>query len=94
MPGLKPRATPRQVTIALLDEIQDAFNRQDVDGILAHFTDDCIWLMARGPSEPEGRLCRGKREIGEVLRARYGQIPDMRWEEMHHWICDQRKAVS
>ena len=84
----------RQVTIELLDEIQDGFNRQDVDAILSHFTDDCDWLMARGPHAPEGRRCVGKAEIGEVLRARDAQIPDMRWEEMRHWICGQEKAVS
>ena len=28
------------VTIALLDAIQDAFNRHDVDGILSYFADD------------------------------------------------------
>jgi len=49
----------RAVTIALLDEIQDAFNRHDVPGIVSHFTDDCLWLMARGPSSPDGRTCRG-----------------------------------
>ena len=45
----------RPITIALLDEIQDGFNRHDVDGILSHFADECEWLMARGPSAPEGR---------------------------------------
>lgn len=85
---------PRKITIALLDEIQDGFNRHDVDGILSHFADDCVWLMARGPSAPEGRRCVGKAEIAEVLRARYAQIPDMRWEEMRHWICDDSKAIS
>lgn len=84
----------RQVTLQLLDEIQAGFNNQDVDAILSHFTDDCVWLMARGPKEPEGRRCVGKAEIGEVLRGRYQQIPDMRWEEMRHWICDQSKAIS
>lgn len=84
----------RKVTIELLDEIQDGFNKQDVDAILSHFVDDCIWVMARGPREPEGRVCNGKAEIGEVLRTRYGQIPDMRWEEMRHWICDDTKAIS
>ena len=38
-----------KVTIELLDAIQDAFNRHDVDGILSYFADDCEWLMARGP---------------------------------------------
>jgi taurine dehydrogenase small subunit len=84
----------REVTIALLDEIQDGFNRHDVDAILAHFARDCEWLMARGPHAPEGRRCLGREEIGDVLRARYAEIPDMRWGEMRHWICDQTKAVS
>ena len=84
----------REVTIALLDEIQDGFNRHDVDAILSHFTEDGIWLMARGPHAPDGRICRGKTEIGEVLRTRYGEIPDMRWEDMRHWIVDQSKAIS
>ena len=84
----------RPLTLPLLDEIQDAFNRRDVPAILSHFTEDCIWLMARGPNAPEGRLCRGKAEIGEVLATRYKQIPDMRWEEMRHWICDPSKALS
>ncbi|MEZ5853129.1 MAG: nuclear transport factor 2 family protein [Hyphomicrobiaceae bacterium] len=84
----------RQVTIALLDEIQDAFNRRNVDDIVSHFTDDGIWWMARGPNAPEGRVCRGRTEIADVLRSRYAQIPDMRWEEMRHWIVDQSKAIS
>ena len=84
----------RTITIALLDEIQDGFNRHDVQAILAHFADDCEWLMARGPTAPEGRRCIGKAEIGEVLKARYQQIPDMRWEDMRHWIVDPTKAIS
>lgn len=85
---------PRQVTKKLLDEIQDAFNRQDVDAILSHFAEDCEWLMARGPTAPEGRRCQGKAEIAEVLTTRYQQIPDMRWEDMRHWIVDETKALS
>ena len=43
------------VTIALLDAIQDAFNRHDVDGILSYFADDGEWLMARGPDPCEAK---------------------------------------
>lgn len=81
------------VTESQLDAIQDAFNRHDVDGILEHFADDCVWLMARGPEPREGRRCRGKAEIGHVLSERFERIPDMRWVEMRHWIVGD-KAVS
>ncbi|MGI9492386.1 MAG: nuclear transport factor 2 family protein [Geminicoccaceae bacterium] len=84
----------RAVTIELLDEILDGFNRHDVDAILSHFTEDCEWLMARGANAPEGRRCVGKAEIAEVLSTRYQQIPDMRWEEMRHWIVGDTKALS
>ena len=84
----------RPLTIKLLDVIQSDFNSRDVDTILSHFSDECIWLMARGPYAPEGRRCEGKGEIGNILRGRYDEIPDMRWEEMEHWICDENKAVS
>jgi len=86
-------AGPTAVTTELLDAIQDAFNRHDVEGILAYFAEDCEWLMARGPHAPEGRRCRGKAEIGRVLSERYARIPDMRWVEMRHWIFGD-KALS
>jgi taurine dehydrogenase small subunit len=82
-----------QVTTQLLDEIQDGFNRHDVDAILSHFAEDGVWLMARGPNAPEGRRLVGKAAIGEVLRARYQVIRDMRWEEMRHWVFGD-KALS
>ena len=53
--------TPRALTIALLDEIQDGFNKQDVEAILSHFADDCVWLMARCPMAL-GRL----QELGQL----------------------------
>ena len=85
--------TTGSVTLELLDAIQGAFNRQDVDAILSYFADDCEWVMARGPNAPEGRRCRGKGEIGEVLRARFQVIADMRWNDMRHWIFGD-KALS
>ena len=84
----------RPISIEYLDEIQLGFNQHDVDAILSHFATDCVWLMARGPNAPEGRRCIGKEEISAVLRARYVEIPDMRWEEMRHWVCDETKAIS
>lgn len=88
-------AQQHTVTIELLDAIQGGFNRHDVDGILSYFAEDCVWVMARGPDAPAGRVCRGKAEIGAVLAARYEVVPDMRWEEMQHFIAaDGVRAAS
>jgi len=82
-------------TIELLDAIQDAFNRHDVDAILSYFADDCEWLMARGPDPWEGKRLHGKAAIAEVLSARYAVVPDMRWVDMAHFISpDGSKACS
>ena len=87
--------TGRKVTVALLDTIQDAFNRHDVEGILSYFHDECEWLMARGPDPWEAKRLRGKQAIGDVLTARYKVIPDMRWEDMSHFIAaNGTKACS
>lgn len=84
-----------KVTIELLDDIQDAFNRHDVDAILSYFAEDGEWLMARGPTPWEGKRLKGKQAIGDVLRARYEVIADMRWEDMSHFISSQgSKACS
>ena len=81
------------VTPELLEEICGAFNRHDVDAILSYFADECEWIMARGPDAPWGRRCVGKAEIGEVLRARFAVIRDMRWVDTRHWVMGD-KALS
>ncbi len=84
-----------KLTIELLDAIQDAFNRHDVDAILSYFADDCEWLMARGPDPWEGKRLHGKAAIAGVLSARYAVVPDMRWVDMAHFISpDGSKACS
>ena len=35
-------------TIALLDSFADAYNRHDVDAIMAHMTDDCVFISFFG----------------------------------------------
>ena len=83
-----------ELTNTYLDQIQNAFNKHDVDEILSYFSDNCIWIMAKGPHSPDGRTCVGKNEIGDTLNARYKEIPDMRWEDIRHWTFDQTKAIS
>jgi ketosteroid isomerase-like protein len=79
-------------TPALLQRINAAFNRRDVDRIMEFFADDCTFLMARGP-EPEGRRVHGKAAVRKVLADRFKVIRDMRWDHIEHFVAGNR-AVS
>jgi taurine dehydrogenase small subunit len=79
-------------SIELLLQINDAFNRRDVDRILSFFTDDATFLMARGP-EPCGRRVQGKEAIRKVLADRFKVISGMRWDHIDHFVTGPR-AVS
>ena len=85
-------ATQKGPSIALLLEINAAFNSRDLDRIMGFFADDCTFLMARGP-EPCGRRVHGKAEVRRVLGERFKVIPDMRWDHVDHFVTGQR-AVS
>ena len=75
-----------------IETVIEAFNQHDIDAILEHFTDDCVWVMASGPA-PTGRCCVGKDEIRRVLAERFQVIPDMRWVNCTNWVNGDR-AVS
>jgi ketosteroid isomerase-like protein len=79
-------------TLALMKEINAAFNSRDVDRILAFFDDDCTFLMARGP-EADGRRVKGKAAVRKVLADRFKVIADMRWDHVDVFVAGSR-AVS
>jgi ketosteroid isomerase-like protein len=80
------------VTIELMRAISAAFNSRDVERIVACFTDDAIFCLARGP-EPVGRTLRGKAAIRKALSDRFQQIPDMRWDGQEYILAGDQ-AVS
>jgi ketosteroid isomerase-like protein len=79
-------------TLALMKDINAAFNSRDVDRIVAFFADDCTFLMARGP-EADGRRVHGKDAVRQVLADRFKVITDMRWDHVDVFVAGSR-AVS
>jgi len=88
----QPDPTVGGPTIALMKEINEAFNSRDVDRIMRFFADDCTFYMARGP-EPCGRRVHGKTEVRRVLADRFKVIPDMRWDHVDHFIAENRAVT-
>jgi steroid delta-isomerase-like uncharacterized protein len=72
-----------------LKQVLEAFNRHDLDAIMAHFADDCVFESPRGP-DPWGRRFVGKDEVRRGLAARFEGIPDVHYGDDDHFVSDNR----
>ena len=80
------------VSVALVEEIVDAFNRHDVDTIIDHFAEDGEFFLAAGP-EACGQQYHGREAIREILAARVAAMPDIQWNGGQSWVFGD-KALS
>ena len=92
--------TETQATCDTVTRFNDAFNRHDVDGVMALMTNDCVFDSTRPPPDGErlvgqgkGRACweeffrrspQARFEAEEVFAA--GDRCVVRWT--YHWIRD------
>ena len=74
------------VTVELLKEFLDAFNRHDLDAIMSFFAEDCVFYMPRGEG-PRGDSYAGKDEVRAGLAKRFSGIPDVHYGDDKHWAC-------
>ena len=81
--------TIRGVTVEVLEAFADAWNRHDVDALMAFMTDDCIFESSAGPD-----VC-GTRFAGrDAVRAGYKEVfatfPDAHWGHAQHFVEGDR----
>jgi ketosteroid isomerase-like protein len=81
--------TLETVTTDTLKEIADAFNRHDIDGIMAFFAEDAVFETPKGP-DPWGRRFAGKEQVREGVAARFAGIPDVHYGDDSHWVSGDR----
>ena len=77
--------------VEILRGILAAFNRHDLDGIMAFFASGCVFESPRGP-ERWGRRFEGKAEVREGLGARFRGIPDVRYGDDDQFVSGNRGA--
>jgi taurine dehydrogenase small subunit len=75
--------------VEVLRQVLDGFNRHDLDAIMSHFAEDCVFEAPRGP-ESWGRRFAGKDEVRRGLAARFQGIPDVRYGDDDHFACGPR----
>jgi ketosteroid isomerase-like protein len=72
-------------TVKLFEQIIDAFNRHDLDGIWGMMVEDCSMDMP-GSQEPWGSRFEGKRAVREALAGRFAGLPDVYYGDDRHWV--------
>jgi len=72
-----------------LREVMDAFNGHDLDAIMSHFREDCVFESPRGPDR-NGRRFVGKEEVRSGLAARFDGIPNVHYGDDEHFVCGTR----
>ncbi len=75
--------------VELLRQVASAFNRHDLDAIMATFSDDCVFESPRGP-DPWGRRFARKHDVRNGLAARFAGIPDVHYGDDEHFACGDR----
>ena len=82
----------RQRKIASLRAVLDGFNAHDLEAILSHFADDCVFESPRGP-DPWGRRFEGMDEVRRGLAQRFETIRDVTYESLGDFV-DGHRGVS
>jgi ketosteroid isomerase-like protein len=77
--------------VRMHESIAAAFDRHDLDAIMAHFADDAVFEAPRGP-DPWGRRFVGKASVREAFLGRFTGIPDVRYRDDDHFVDGDRGA--
>jgi steroid delta-isomerase-like uncharacterized protein len=73
----------------VLRRVLMGFNEHDLDAILSHFAEDCVFEAPRGPDR-WGRRFVGKEAVRRGLAARFEGIPDVHYGDDDHFACGDR----
>lgn len=81
-----------QLTAADLAALFDAFNRHDIDAIMAYFAADCVFDTIGG-AEAWGTRIEGAPAIAAAFSGVWAAMKDARWDHHSHFVHGDR-AVS
>ena len=80
---------PEGISLDFLGAFAEAFNRHDVEAILAAMTEDCVFEASAGP-DVCGRRYQGKKEVGKAFAEVFETFPDARWLGARHFFVGDR----
>ena len=77
----------RTLTADDLKATFDAFNRHDIDGVMTHFADDCVFYTVAGDHE-YGNKIEGRAGIAKAFEGVWTAMPDVQWADHSHFVSE------
>jgi ketosteroid isomerase-like protein len=80
-----------EATMAAIERFNEAFNRHDVDGVMAAMTDDCLFDSTYPP--PDGRRFEGQEAVRGFWESFFRSSPDAAFETEELFAAGDRCVV-
>ena len=74
------------ITNETLQAFNDAWNRHDIDALMAFMSDDCVFETIGGP-EAWGTRHSGREAVRRAFEAAWQNFPDAQWINGRHFVC-------
>ena len=81
------------MTVEILDDFADAWNEHDIDKLMSHMTQDCVFELSAGP-ERWGARFEGYDDVRAGYRRVLDMFPDGQWEDASHFIAGDRGVTE
>src|SRR5690242_18479037 len=78
-----------EVTEAFLQSFANAFNAHDVNLIMSHMTNDCVFEASAGP-DLNGEKFIGQEQVKKAFESVFETFADARWANVRHYIFGSR----
>jgi ketosteroid isomerase-like protein len=75
--------------IGMLDLFAQAWNRHDIESLMAAMHQDCIFESAAG-AEVFGTRHVGHAAVRRAFSATFEQFPDAQWQDARHFVAGER----
>ncbi len=79
----------KKVKVDFLQSFADAFNAHDVNAIMAHMTEDCVFEASAGP-DVNGEKFTGQEQVKQAFIQVFTSFPDAHWGNPTHFISGNR----
>ena len=88
-PFLLMAQTNKKVTADFLQSFADAFNAHNINAIMLHMTNDCVFEASAGP-DIDGEKFIGQEQVRKAFENVFATFPDARWNNPKHFISGDR----